>query len=153
MNTKPILGSIDANRVRVISNLSLQIDNGLLQEWHCETIKAARPNFVTGGVYRISGCTRIEGGIDRSWSLMLKVILADLNRNDPAHYNYWRREIDAYESGYLRHLPAGMKAPECYAIEANDDGSVWLWLEDMTHESRAWQWSDYAYAATKLGEF
>ncbi|WP_256256228.1 phosphotransferase [Paenibacillus sp. BC26] len=110
---------------------------------------------MTGGVYRIWGSTRVDGRIDRSrsWSLIIKIILADPNRDDPTHYNYWRREIEAYKSGYLRHLPAGMKAPECYAIDENDDGSVWLWLEDMTHESREWQWDDYAYAATKLGEF
>ncbi|SDW15020.1 phosphotransferase [Paenibacillus sp. CF384] len=153
MTTKFIPVSIDAERIRAVSNRCLHLDQGSLMEWHCETIKSARPNFVTGGVYRITGLTSIDDGSPRSWSLILKVVLVDPNRNDPTHYNYWRREIEAYESGYLRHLPAGIKAPECYGIDENADSTVWLWLEDIIQESRSWRWDDYAYAAEKLGEF
>lgn len=92
-------------------------------------------------------------GLSQSWSFILKIVNADPNRDDPSHYNYWRREIMAYDSGYLQDLPAGITVPKCLAIDEKDDGSVWLWLEDFRHEPRRWEWSDYAYAAEKLGEF
>ncbi|MBD2869073.1 phosphotransferase [Paenibacillus sp. IB182493] len=131
----------------------LRIENGCLTDWRCDPIGSPNGNFVTGGVYRISGNTEVGNGAVLSWTLILKVVIADPKRDDPVHYNYWRREVMAYQSGALRRLPAQFIVPECYAVDEKDDGLVWLWLEDMKHEPRAWERNDYAYAAEKLGEF
>jgi thiamine kinase-like enzyme len=144
---------IDEDRLQTISNQILQAEDGLITNWCCDAIGSANRNFVTDGVYRISGMTDIGEGVIRSWTLVLKVVIADPKRDDPAHYNYWRREIMTYQSGLLHSLPANVIAPECFAIEEKDDESVWLWLEEITYEPRSWEWNDYAYAAEKLGEF
>jgi hypothetical protein len=60
--------------------------------------------------------------------------------DDVHHWYYWRREIDAYESGLLASLPTEFRAPECHLVAPGPDGSVALWLEDMGRRS-ATRWS------------
>ncbi|WP_309122585.1 phosphotransferase [Paenibacillus sp.] len=148
-----IATAVDADRLQAISNRILAEESGALMEWSCHSIGPRVNNFVTGGVFRISGTSRIREGAYRAWSVIVKVVREDPQRDDPAHYNYWRREIMVYDSGLLRNLPANLVAPQCYAIDGQVDGSVWLWLEDIPHEPRTWEWDDYRYAAGKLGEF
>jgi len=143
---------IDKDWIQSLSNRLLQSDCGSIKNWRCEPIGPVRRNFVTGGVYRISGESDVRGGATQSWSIILKIVNADPNRDDPSHYNYWRREIMVYDSGFLLDLPANIKSPECFAIDVQDDGSVWLWLEDIRNESKQWDWNDYAFATEMLGE-
>jgi len=89
----------------------------------------------------------------RAWSMILKIVKADVLRDDPSHYNYWKREILAYDSGFLHHLPADITVPRCLAVDQRSDDTVWLWLEDIPNDAQEWQWDDYAYAAEKLGQF
>lgn len=153
MRSQQIIEKMDQDRLSRLTNSLFQSVNGKLAGWDCTAIGPGNGNFVTGGVYRISGIMEAEDGTQRSWSFVLKVVNADPKRNDPAHYNYWRREIMAYDSGYLQSLPAILRVPTCYAIEEQDDGSVWMWLEDVGQESRRWEKRDYEHAADKLGEF
>ncbi|GIO31295.1 MULTISPECIES: phosphotransferase [Paenibacillus] len=152
MSETGVSSQISETRLEAIAKKILQTDDGFLSQWVCEPIGPKNRNFVTDGVYRVSGKHIVRGAV-HAWTAILKIVLADPNRDDPAHYNYWRREVLAYESGLLKSLPASFRAPECYAIDEQDDGSVWLWLEDMPHESKRWEREDYAFAAAKLGEF
>ncbi|MEF3353763.1 phosphotransferase [Paenibacillus sp. GYB006] len=144
---------IDQDKIHKITNHILQIEQGKIKEWTCTPISIDQLNFVTGGVYRVAGETEIGRRIMRQWSLIIKIVIADSTRDDPSHYNYWKREILAYESGLLDQLPGNLIAPECYEMEEKFDGTVWLWLEDMTGERANWKKENYAYAAAKLGEF
>ncbi|UUZ94789.1 aminoglycoside phosphotransferase family protein [Paenibacillus sp. P25] len=153
LSTQRILENMDKGRIQKISSRLLQTEMGMVTDWRCDSIGPANRNFVTGGIYRISGTSEMSKGLSHSWSFILKIVNADPNRDDPSHYNFWRREVLAYDSGYLQNLPAGITVPKCLAIDEKDDGSVWLWLEDFRHEPRRWEWNDYAYAAEKLGEF
>lgn len=152
MSATGVSSQISETRLEAIAKKILQTDEGFLSQWDCEPIGPKNRNFVTDGVYRVSG-KHVVGGAVHAWTAILKVVLADPNRDDPAHYNYWRREVLAYESGLLNSLTAGFRTPECYSIDEQDDGSVWLWLEDMPHESKRWEREEYAFAAAKLGEF
>ncbi|TLS50736.1 DUF1679 domain-containing protein [Paenibacillus antri] len=148
-----IAKEIDVDRLQAISNRILTEESAVLMDWSCHPIGPRANNFVTAGVFRISGNTRLRNGAVRAWSVIVKVVREDPRRDDPAHYNYWRREILVYDSELLRNLPANIVAPQCYGIDGQVDGSVWLWLEDIPHERRTWGWDDYRYAAGKLGEF
>ncbi|WP_227871963.1 phosphotransferase [Paenibacillus albus] len=92
-------------------------------------------------------------GNSQPWSVVLKIVIKDPKRDNPTHYNYWKREVLAYESGYLNHLPAGITVPRCLAIDYKQDDSVWLWLEDIQHDGQQWERNDYAFAAEALGQF
>ena len=71
---------------------------------------------------------------------------------DVDHWGYWRREADAYGSGLLAGLPAGLRAPECHLVAERPDGSVALWLEDLPGTpAPAWPLERYEAAARHLG--
>ncbi len=71
---------------------------------------------------------------------------------DPAHWYYWRREALAYESGLLGTLTGGLRAPHCNLVGARPDGSVALWLEDLSGvPGQQWPLARYEQAARHLG--
>jgi hypothetical protein len=53
--------------------------------------------------------------------------------DDPAHWNYWRREVFAYETGLAAtaYLDAGIAAPALLEANTRADGTVELWLQDV----------------------
>ncbi|NIK68022.1 MULTISPECIES: phosphotransferase [unclassified Paenibacillus] len=142
----------DKEQLLHLSNICTGFEFGEITEWSCKSIGQENKNFVTDGVYRIAGTSENNDGERRSWSFILKIVIPDPIRDDPAHYNYWRRESLVYGSGLLEHVPSNLLTPKCYAIDNKDDGSIWLWMEDMGQEERPWKREDYGYVTEKLGE-
>ena len=68
---------------------------------------------------------------------------------EPEHPYYWRREVCAYESGFLERLPSGVRAPRCRGCFERADGSVALWLEALPAPS--WTIDGYGHAARVMG--
>ncbi|MEU5871345.1 aminoglycoside phosphotransferase [Glycomyces sp. NPDC047369] len=88
-------------------------------------------NQATGGIWHVAG----PGG---------DAVLKHLTQSgdgpthwrasqDPAHWNYWRRELLAYETGFAASYgrDAGIGAPGLLAAGERPDGSVELWLEHV----------------------
>jgi hypothetical protein len=66
---------------------------------------------------------------------------------EPSHWYYWRREVFAYETGLLSSLTGGLRAPTCLLATPRGDGSVALWLEDLSGmPATAWDLGRYATA-------
>ncbi|MEH0845033.1 aminoglycoside phosphotransferase [Micromonospora sp. CPCC 205711] len=89
-------------------------------------------NGVTGGIWR----TRYAGR-----PAVLKLITPPgagsgpahwAGSDDPGHWNYWRREVEAYRSGLATTgwADAGLTGPAPLAVEDRPDGSVALWLTE-----------------------
>jgi hypothetical protein len=92
-------------------------------------------NAATGGVWRVDGT---------AGSAVLKIARSPLagqpvgspswqTSTDPAHWNYWKREVEAYRGGITRaYAEAGIVAPEPLRIADRDDGGVEVWLPFLT---------------------
>lgn len=123
------------------------------------TVTDWRSERLTGGigvgtaVYRISGQAQ-DGERIVPWSLVLKVQLPIPGHEEPSGWSYWKREIEAYRSGWLESLPGNIAAPRCYGVEERPDGSYWLWLEEVKDDvGREWPLEHYRIAARHLGRF
>jgi hypothetical protein len=87
--------------------------------------------------------------------LILKVIVPPDGEDSPTtNHRPWTREIDAYRSGLLDDLPGRFRAPRAIHIADNPDGSLWLWLEQLTDRyDHRWPLTAYGVAARHLGQF
>ena len=114
----------------------------------------------TGGIFRLSG-TAHTADEARAWSIILKVIspadwlaMTGGQPTQSSHPLFWKREVLAYQSGWLDHLPGGVRAPRCLAVEEQADGTLWLWLEEAQDcYGGDWPLEQYARAARCLGRF
>jgi hypothetical protein len=90
----------------------------------------------------------------RGWSLVLKVRAPARAFEDPKDAFYWKREPLLYRDGLLEDLP-GVRAPRCFGHSEGEDGTAWLWLEDVAEqdEERRWTIERWALAARHLGRF
>lgn len=128
-----------------------------LEEWRVEVVGAGM-GAATGGIYRVTGRAR-DRGLGVPWSAMLKVVSlgtpgGQVASEDEAHPLYWKREALAYASGLLDDLPGGVRAPHCYAVVEIDEGTTWVWLEEVKDTGAgAWGLEQYARAAECLGRF
>ena len=120
-----------------------------------------RADFAVGRVYEpvasaSLGIWRIGAG-DRTAVLKLVAHAEGTNPHwrsgeDPSHWYYWRREALAYESGLLSSLGPALRAPATLRVADRTDGSVALWLEDLSGpRGTDWGVDRHARAAHHLG--
>jgi hypothetical protein len=103
-------------------------------------------------VYRFSGQGR-EQERKISWSLILKAIHWAGRSTDASAWNYYRREPDAYQSGWLDDLPGGLVAPRSFGVVDHPDGACWIWLEDVTDQIGShWPLEHYGVVARHAGQ-
>jgi hypothetical protein len=153
------LRGINKSRLSAIVRQSLMRNNFQIQGWRARNLDGRGGNPVSVGLYRFEGV-----GVDRSewldWSVILKVIQSPANlgfvnsgeSNDPSHWNYWKRELLIYQSGWLQRLPEGITAPLCYDAVEMPGNIAGMWLEDIKDTySGAWPLHRYALTARHLG--
>jgi Phosphotransferase enzyme family len=123
-------------------------------EWQCQRLSAGGSEMSGGlGVYRISGTARDQDS-PYPWSLILKITSGSAaGSQEPAAWNYWKREVTAYQSGLLDQLPGSLRAPRCYAIAEYPGDEFWMWLEDVRETMPDWTMEQHHLAARHLGEF
>lgn len=83
-----------------------------LQNWSSVLLHGGLRQEVglSSGLYRFTGqATSADRLIP--WSLMLKLMTRSRDNDEPSRWDYWRREILAYESGLLKNLAVDLVAP------------------------------------------
>ena len=130
--------ALGSNTVEVVSRESRRIHGGL----------------GTGtAVHRVSGQGRDQGKTI-PWSLILKTLRSEGGNADVSAWDYYRREVDAYQSGWLDDLPGGLVAPRCFDVVEHQDGTCWMWLEDVRDMlGSQWPLEQYGLVARHLGRF
>jgi hypothetical protein len=120
-------------------------------------------NPSSGAIYRFTGTAAGEHG-PGAWSLVLKVTRPPEGlAHDPplspelarvlSEAVRWDRELLAYETGFLERLD-GLAAPRCHGGVRHDDGTGWLWLEDLGGDaSGPWSLDRWAAVGRSLGVF
>jgi hypothetical protein len=102
-------------------------------------------NAATAGIFRVSGGACAESRvlkIARPPSLPPEpgsraATSAWQTSSAPDHFNYWRREVEAYESGFAAaaFADSGIRPPRLLSVDTREDGCVELWLEDVAGPS------------------
>jgi hypothetical protein len=103
-----------------------------------EALRHNAGNAATGGIWRVR---------EARGSRILKVARPPRGEtpagsawhtsDTPTHFNYWRREALAYESGLANSVyrDAGIRAPRLESQVTREDGAIELWLEDVVGPS------------------
>lgn len=125
-----------------------------VKEWSLEVISDVSLNFTTDGIFQIYG-TVVVSEKEIPWSLVLKIIKPEqVEKNNPQHHNYWKREALVNQSGVLTDLPDVIYAPQCYMVEEKENGSVWIWMEEIKENNKQlWSEKEFAFIARQLGIF
>ena len=125
-------------------------------DWSMETLTHNTRNAVTAGIWRVraeflSAILKVvsPGGsaISEEWS----------PSDETSHWNYWKREALAYESGLTSaYSEAGILGPRLLALNHRPNGDVALWLEDAKSGDASvpgtrWSAEDYRRFARSLG--
>ncbi len=153
------LRSINKSRLSTVIRQALNRSNFQIQGWRARNLDGRTGNPVSLGLYRFEGV-----GVDRGewldWSVILKVIQSPANLgfigygegDDPVMWNYWKRELLIYQSGWLDGLPEGLTAPHCYDAVEMPGNIAGMWLEDLNDSyTGTWPLHRYALAARHLG--
>lgn len=159
INEAFVLESIGLAALTEIARQAAGVDDLVLGQWRVEQIGGGLGNPVSVGLYRVDGHGRV-GGEPMPWSAILKVIQSPANAGwsdmgegeDQTHWNYWKRELLVYRSGFLNTLPDGLTAPRCYSAQELPGDLACLWLEEIADDrGGVWPLERYALAARHLG--
>lgn len=130
-----------------------------LGAWRVTPMAGGLGNPVSAGLFRVAGDGR-DGEELFPWSAVLKVIQSPANvgqsnigeSDDVTHWNYWRRELLLYRSGFLDSLPDGLAAPRFFGAGELPGDVAYLWLEEVADDyPDGWPLARYALAARHLG--
>jgi hypothetical protein len=137
---------------------ALQQPSFQMDDWCCTPLTGHISNPATGGLYRVTGTGRQNGRVV-PWSVILKIVhlAEDAPQGwgtDLLHFGYWKREALAYQSGILEDLGTNLRAPRCFEVTEQPDGSAWLWLEEISESGQTvWPVSRYGLAARHFGQW
>jgi hypothetical protein len=145
------LTSIDQSTLTPLVQRALGSDTVEVVNWECEQLHGGIG--MGTAIYRFSGRAQ-DHGQKVPWSIILKTLCPEGDNTHISAWNYYKREADAYQSGWLDDLPGGLAAPRCFGVVDHPGGTCWIWLEDVGEEI-GWQWplEQYGVAARHAGQF
>ena len=118
-------------------------------------LKPGLGNPTSRGVYRVRGVAQTATG-EQPFSLVVKH-LADgkpfMDASVPTSWNYWRREIDLFESPIARRIPDGLGFPKYLGQSSLADGTALFWNADLGDLTKSkWTWEHCLTAARLAAE-
>jgi hypothetical protein len=148
------LQTVDRSILTPLVCRALQMEMFELGEWAYQLVLGgfSQEQGEIYGIYRFCGTAQTPTG-STPWSLILKATgPASTGSQQPADYDYWKREVLVYQSGLLADLPGDLMTPRCLEISAYPGEEYWLWLEEVTDlEGEDWPFERYGEVARHLG--
>jgi hypothetical protein len=148
----PRVRSVSRARLEQVMRKALRSPRARLRDctWKPLLYHAVLPDRVLA---RVSGWALIDENAPVRWSSVLKLYQPSA-LTTTGKLTSPPREIRAYRSSLLDGMPGHLRAPRLLGIEEGDDGSFWLWLEDVSDiHGRRWPLAQFGLAARHLGMF
>jgi hypothetical protein len=144
------LATIDQATLTPLVQSALNSETVEVLEWDCEQLHGGVG--LGTAIYRFSGEGHDQGQ-EVPWSLILKTLSPAEDNVTVSAWNYYKREVDAYQSGWLDELPGGLAAPRCFGVVEYPDGICWIWLEDVRDEiGSQWPLEHFGLVARHAGQ-
>jgi len=148
--TAPLAG-IDQATLTPLVQGALNSETVEVTGWACEQLHGGAG--AGNAIYRFAGQGRDQEQ-EIPWSLILKTLCPAGDNTHLSAWNYYKREAEAYRSGWLDDLPGGLAAPRSFGVVEHPDGTCWIWLEDVTDEIGShWPLEHYRVVARHAGQF
>ena len=107
------LAAIDRATLMPLVQSALNSETVEVIDWKCEQLHGGIG--LGTAIYRFVGQGRDQGQMV-PWSLILKTLHPQVSGDDPSAWNYYKREADAYQSGWFEDLPGGLTAPRSFGV-------------------------------------
>jgi hypothetical protein len=144
------LAAIDQATLTPLVQSALNSETVKVTDWECEQLHGGIG--MGTAIYRFAAQGRDQGQ-KVPWSLILKTLRPAEDNANISAWNYYKREADAYQSGWLADLPGGLAAPRSFGVVEHPDGTCWIWLEDVRDESGShWPLEHYGLVARHAGQ-
>jgi hypothetical protein len=144
--------SVSRARLESVMRQALRSSTARMRDWAWEPLlyHAVLPDRALA---RVSGWALVDDNAPVRWSSVLKLFQPSA-RTRMGELTSSPREILAYRSSLLAELPGHLRAPRLLGIDEGDDGSFWLWLEDVRDmHGRRWPLAQFGLVARHLGVF
>lgn len=150
----PSLDTLDAAVLTPLVRRALHQDTAELLTWQGTPI--VYDMYLPGRMLvRFSGLATVAS-VAVPWSLVLKRTRppAGDRRTSEEGWRRGTREALAFRSGLLDDLPGPLTAAQAVAVTEDEEGAIWLWLEEVSdHVGPDWPLVQYGRAARHLGQF
>jgi len=144
------LTAIDRTTLTPLVQSALNSDTVEVLDWDYEQVYGGAG--AGSAIYRFAGQGRDQGQ-QVPWSLILKTVCPTEDNVHVSAWNYYKREADAYRSGWLHNLPGGLAAPRSFGVLDHPNGTCWIWLEEVTDEiGPHWPLEHYGVVARHAGQ-
>ena len=161
-NLEQQLSTLTSETLTPIVRKVVADDSAEVLDWSFSRLLGEAINPITAGIFKFSGNAQSHGRTI-PWSMMLKVVqwvdftgspLEHDYINNPADWNYWKREALAYQSSILEKVQGDLIPVKCFHTSEQTETSVWIWQEEVHEPNRSnWSLDRHILAARHFGEF
>lgn len=151
VKTETCIQQIDPTRLHEVVAELLGNKTIRMADWTAEPIH--------GGLDKNNCLIRCRGHVmdgqqSLPWSLVIKITGKVADNDDPAGYQYWKREALVYQTRLGDRLPPDLCTPRILGVDELGDDTVWIWMEEVRDDLGGnWQMEAYEQAARQLGRF
>ena len=125
------------------------------KEFDVVALKPGLGNPTSLGVYRVSGTADVDG-VEQPFTAVVKHLangLPMMDASKPTHWNYWKREIEFFESALVKRIPKSLDFPRYLGQTVLPDQTALFWNEDLGDLTKTkWTWEQCLNAASLAAE-